>query len=508
MKVLHWWHKWRSWEEKESSNYVLTSFLLLRVLGFVYFFAFLSLATQVIPLVGENGLLPAKNFLAFYDSRFSNEFWNLPTIFWLHLSDTALLYVAWFGVLLSVVVLVGFANMPIMFLLWLLYLSYVNIAQIWLSYGWEIMLLETGFLAIFLCPLWDPKPFAKPSVLAIWLFRWLAFRIFLGAGLIKLRADECWRNLTCLYYHYETQPIPNPLSRLFHFAPLWFHKFALLWNHFIELVVPFFVFYPRMLRIAAGILLISFQLILMASGNFSFLNWLAIVPCIACFDDQFLRKCFPLKIMQKVEHLHQKKECHYAHIVSILLIIVVVWLSIPVVANMLSSQQIMNTSFNNFHLVNTYGMFGSIGKERYELILEGTTDTTLTENTQWTEYEFKAKPGDISKNSPFIAPYQPRIDWQIWFAAMQTPEQNPWLIHLIWKLLHNDESALTLLKTNPFPDTPPTFIRVLYYRYEFAGVGNQEGKIWERELRGQWLPPLSKNTKELQNYISAHGWGT
>ncbi len=505
--ALHWWNKWRHWEEK-SSNYILASFLLLRVLGFVYFFAFLSLAVQVVPLIGENGLLPASNFLDFYSSRSSNEFWNLPTIFWLHLSDHALLYLTWFGVILSLVVLIGYANMPLMFLLWLFYLSYVNISQIWLSYGWEIMLLETGFLAIFLCPLWNPRPFAKPPATVIWLFRWFAFRIFFGAGLIKIRADECWRNLTCLYYHYETQPIPNPLSRLLHFAPGWFQKLSVLWNHFIELIVPFFVFHPRKLRIIAGILLISFQLILMASGNFSFLNWLAIVPCIACFDDQFLRKFFPKRMLQNIGHVQQgsQKTHHGYAIAATFLLILVAWLSIPVIANMLSSHQIMNTSFNNLHLVNTYGMFGSVGKERYELILEGTTDTAITQQTQWKEFEFKAKPSNPYKNPPFIAPYQPRIDWQIWFAAMQTPQQNPWLIHLIWKLLHNDESALSLLANNPFPDAPPTFIRVQFYRYTFAPLGNDQSLVWQRELKGTWLPPLSVQTPELKSYIQSYGW--
>ena len=376
---------------------------------------------------------------------------------------------------MSFIVLIGFANVPIMLLLWIIYMSFVHIGQIFYGYGWEIQLIETGFLAMFLCPLFDPRPFSKfaPPKQVIWLFRWLAFRIYLGAGLIKIRGDECWRNLTCLYHHYETQPIPNPLSPYFHFMPKWFHKLGVLWNHFAELIVPFFVFYPKFLRHIAGILLISFQFILILSGNLSFLNWLTILPAIACFDDSFFRKIMPRWIIQKAEYSQKNQKIYRLQpYVTWALVVLVAWLSIPVIQNLFSSHQYMNTSFTKFPLVNTYGAFGSVGKERYELILEGTQDKTIDQKTQWKEYEFKAKPGNIYRKHPIIAPYQPRIDWQIWFAAMQRPEHNPWLIHLIWKLLDNDKDALSLLANNPFPDSSPKYIRVQFYRYEFAELSN------------------------------------
>ncbi len=211
--------------------------------------------------------------------------------------------VAWAGFALSLVVVAGYANSIIMAILWATYMSYVHIGQIWYGYGWEIQILETGFLAIFLCPLLDPRPFSRrpPPVVILWLYRWLGFRIMLGAGLIKLRGDPCWRDLTCLYYHYQTQPLPNPLSRYLQFAPHWFQKFSVLWNHFIELVVPWFSFGPRLARHIAGVLLISFQFILIASGNLAYLNWLTIVPFIACFDDTFLRRIMPGFIRRRVE---------------------------------------------------------------------------------------------------------------------------------------------------------------------------------------------------------------
>jgi len=384
-------------------------------------------------------------------------------------------------------------------------MSFVHIGQIFYSYGWEILLLETGFLAIFLCPLIDLRPFYEPPRIVIWLFRWLAFRLFLGAGLIKIKADSCWRDLTCLYYHYETQPIPNPLSRFLHFMPKIFQKFSVLWNHLIELVVPFFVFYPATARYTAGILLISFQFILMATGNFSFLNWIAIVPCIACFDDDFFKKILPVPFL-KMAGKSRRRLYKLQHWSSVALLMVVLWLSIPVVENLTSHNQIMNASFNRLDFVNTYGVFGAIGRQRFELIIEGTNDETINSQTRWKEYEFKYKPGNIYRQLPVIAPYQPRIDWQIWFAAMESPNENPWLIHMVWKLLHNDKGTLSLLSNSPFPDNPPSYVRIQFYKYEFTNPQDNSGAYWKRNLIGTWIPPVSKSTPELRQYIQAYGW--
>lgn len=495
-----------------TNEYWLTRFVLLRLLGFVYVIAFVSLAHQVLPLIGEHGLLPAKHFLQVVSSQGENTletFLTMPTLFWLDVSDPFLQGCAWVGVVLSLIVFVGFANVPLLFVIWFLYLSFVHIGQVWYGYGWEFLLLETGFLAIFLCPFWDLRPFPKsaPPIPIIWLFRWLSCRIFLGAGLIKLRGDQCWRDLTCLYYHYETQPIPNPLSRHLHFMPTWFHRFGVLWNHVIELIMPVFVFFPRPVRDVVGILLISFQGILILSGNLSFLNYLTIVPALACLDDRFFRRVLPRWVTRKAERAaEQARPSPTQTIYSLIMVMVVAWLSIPVVYNLFSSRQLMNTSFDPLHLVNTYGAFGAVGKERHELIVEGTDETTLTPRTPWKEYEFKAKPGNPFRRLPVVAPYQYRVDWQIWFAAMETPQQNPWLVHLIWKLLVNDPGALSLIAHNPFPNRSPQYIRVQFYRYQFARLDDPTGAVWKRTHLGAWLPPLSRSTPGLKDYIAANGW--
>jgi hypothetical protein len=339
----------------------------------------------------------------------------------------------------------------------------------------------------------------------IWLFRWLGFRIMIGAGLIKLRGDPCWRDLSCLYYHYETQPIPSPISWYLHFAPHWFHKFGTAWNHFIELIVPWFSFGPRRARHVAGILLVSFQIILIISGNLSFLNYVTIIPFLACFDDTFLRRILPRPIVNRAERAAQESEpSRINNAIAIGLSLLVVYLSIAPITNLISERQMMNTSFDRLSLVNTYGAFGAVGKERDEIIFEGTDDAIITGDTKWKEYEFKAKPGNPDLRPPFIAPYQPRIDWQIWFAAMGSPAEYPWTLHFVWKLLHNDPGTLSLLGGNPFPVRPPHYIRAQLYRYHFAPPADPTW--WKREPIGEWLPALSIDDEQFRRILSEMDW--
>ncbi|MEK7072244.1 MAG: lipase maturation factor family protein, partial [Patescibacteria group bacterium] len=334
-----------------------------------------------------------------------------------------------------------------------------------------------------------PFPSFITPIATIWLLIWIAFRLHLGSGLIKLRADPCWKDLTCLNYHFETQPIPSPLSPYWHFLPKPILKLGVLWTHFVQIIVPFFLFIPGIQRIIAGLLLLLFQIQLILSGNLSILNYISIVSIIAAFNDEFLSNLLPSFIINKANEasLAATPTVNYA---AWAFFIVVIILSIPVVANLFSRFQYMNTSFNQFYLVNTYGAFGSVGRKRYELVVEGTGEETIDAKTKWKEYEFIAKPTNIHRKLPVIAPYQPRIDWQIWFAAMETPSQNPWMFAFIKKLLNNDKNALSLIAKNPFPHKPPKYIRVSHYIYKFAKPGSKS--VWERELIGQWLPPLSK----------------
>ncbi len=499
----------REWRG-EGQRYWLTRFVLLRWLGLVYLAAFLVLARQVVPLIGERGLTPMARYAEAAERHYGSTwalFWRSPSLFWFAPSDALLSAFAWLGVGLSAIVLAGYANALILLVLWALYSSFVHVGQVWYGYGWEIQLLETGLLACFLCPLLDGRPFPKrpPPVPVIWLFRWLAVRILWGAGLIKLRGDACWKDLSCLYYHYQTQPIPNPLSRYLHFAPRWFHQAGVLFNHAVELVAPCFAFGPRRARQVAGALFVLFQSFLILSGNLSFLNWLTIVPALACFDDSFWSRWLPRRLVERAEHAaRDAEESRAGRTATTGVVLVVAVLSIFPVTNLLSGQQAMNRGYNPFDFVNTYGAFGTVGSERREIVFEATDETQLTPQTVWRAYEFRCKPGDPARRPCVIGPYHHRLDWQIWFAAMTTPAGAPWAVHFARKLLDADASVLSLLARAPFDGRPPRYVRAVLYQYEFAPLG--ANTWWVREPLGLWLRPLGKDDPELAAFLRSHGW--
>ncbi|XP_028561928.2 lipase maturation factor 1 isoform X2 [Podarcis muralis] len=512
----------------------LTRLVLLRATAFIYFVAFLVAKHQNKALIGDQGLLPCKLYLESVKRYFKGKI-NLdalsyaPTLIWFldwSSMDSVLDAFAVAGLGISSFVLVtGCANVILMASLWALYLSLINVGQVWYSFGWESQLLETGFLGIFLCPLWTLSQLPRrtpPSRIVIWGYRWLIFRIMLGAGLIKIRGDRCWRDLTCMDYHYETQPVPNPISYYMHRSPWWFHQFETLFNHFIELAVPFLIFLGRRLCLVHGILQILFQVLLIVSGNLSFLNWLTIVPSIACFDDAALGFLFSSKeqgLKARVQEMQAgeaegKTEplrcgCYIRKGVNLSFGVLIAFLSVPVVINLLSSRQVMNTSFNPLRIVNTYGAFGSITKDRTEVIIQGTSSLDPNDPAAiWEEYEFKCKPGDLHRRPCLISPYHYRLDWLMWFAAFQTYEQNEWIIHLAGKLLANEKEVLSLIAFNPFEGkAPPRWVRGEHYRYKFSRPGGnhaRDGKWWIRKRIGPYFPPV--NLEGLKKFFEARNW--
>jgi hypothetical protein len=496
--------------QRSKSTYQITRFILLRLLGIVYAVAFLVAAQQLIPLIGSHGLLPVDLFLQrVHDSLGSDwaGFLQFPSVFWLNHSDTALLLASWTGFALACVVAAGFGNSIIFAILWFLYLSINHVGQDWYGYGWESQLCETGFLAIFLAPILDPRPFPRSPapVAVIWLFRWLLFRLLVGAALIKLRGDSCWRDLTALYYYFETQPCPGPLSRWFHFLPKPLLQVGVLFNFLAELIAPWFIFWPRIARHIAGVVIALFFGTLIISGNLSFLDWLTLVPVVACFDDSFWSRLIPRRWREHIQpaspHLGTPRL-----IISGLLVCLIAGLSIQPVQNLIGRHQIMNTSFNSLELVNTYGAFGSIGREQYVVVFEGTDAELPYNDADWKEYPYRGVPVDVKQMPPQIAPYQLHFDWQMWFASMASPNEYPWTIHLVWKLLHNDPLALQLFAGNPFPDHPPRYVRAIWYKYKFAAPGNPEGDWWEREKVGDWFPVVSLDDRRLARWMEMEGW--
>jgi hypothetical protein len=363
----------------QPGTFWLTRIVFLRFLAFIYFVAFLVAYHQNRELLGSKGLLPVNNYLKRVKGHFKGINFEsvraLPTLLWWgdydKNVDWLLDVLALCGLAVSGGVFVlGGANMIVMSLLWILYHSIVNVGQRWYSFGWESQLLETGFLAIFACPILSMQkiPIGTPtSYVVVWGYRWLIFRIMLGAGLIKIRGDQCWRDLTCLNYHYQTQPVPNPISYYLHHTPEFVHKFETLSNHIVELIVPFFMFIPvknRFFSSICGFLQALFQGILIVSGNLSFLNWLTMLPCVFFFDDSHFSFLFSKKTLNQVKQLQLQPR----HLLSISQHIhrglnwsvglLIAYLSFPVVQNLLSSHQVMNTSFDSLRIVNTYGAFG------------------------------------------------------------------------------------------------------------------------------------------------------
>jgi hypothetical protein len=478
-------------DPKESFWFTRKIFLI--GLGFIYFCVFFPLLFQYPGLLGTHGLLPVSLFLERMGEYLpAPQWWNYPTLFWINQSNAFALSLASLGLILSIAVMLGFANSIILFLLWLLQLSFTHIGQDFWGFGWESNLLEMGFLSIFFVPRW--KGTLPPSKIIIWLYRWVLFRLMVGAGLIKLRGDACWTDLTCLAYHYETQPIPNPLSPLFHFAPMWFHKLSALLNHFVELICPFLLLFSYRFRTFAGICFLIFQMCIMVTGNYAWINHLTLLMIIPCFDDRALKMFFPKKNIPETRGFNLSQK-----IVVFSLLGLVLFKSWKPLINLIGPRQVMNTSYDQFQLVNSYGVFGSVGRERYEVIISGSND-----GINWKEYEIPCKPGDVNKMPCIISPYHYRITWQIWFAAMGDYSQSPWLIHLIYKLLKGDKDALGLLSNDPFGGVPPKYIKVDKYRYRFS-KGYENG-WYQREKVDVYLPVLSLESKTLLQYVKQQGW--
>ena len=453
----------------DASGYWLGRLLFQRALAGVYLFGFLAAARQGRALIGEHGLLPVPRYLARSTARES------PSLFRLHYSDAFFDAAAWTGALLAAAVAGGLADavplwgsLLLWLALWALYLSIVNVGQTWYSFGWESLLLETGALAVLLGNARTAPPW--PLLL---LVRWLLVRVEVGAGLIKLRGDRCWRELTCLYYHHETQPMPGPLSWWFHRLPRPLHRVEAAANHVVQLGAPVALLLPQPVATTAAGLVVLTQLWLLLSGNFAWLNWLTITLALSAVSTGSHRAYPPTPVWFVA--------CVLGYTALVLA------LSYRPARNLLSRRQVMNRSFDAFHLVNTYGAFGSVTRLRHEVVIEGSDD-----GHSWLAYEFKGKPGDPGRCPRQWAPYHLRLDWLMWFAALDPGYARPWFAPLLRKLLDGDRQTLRLLRGNPFPDRPPVRIRATLYRYRFTTRAEHRatGAWWHRERVGPYHRPL------------------
>lgn len=480
-----------------APEYWLARSVCYRLLGAVYLVAFVSVWNQFPALCGEHGLTPAPPYLRAAGFR------RAPSLFHVHYSDRFARSLAATGIVIAAAAVVGVverlplpATMAAWLALWVLYQSFVNAGQVFFGFAWETLLLEAGFLAVFLgsadvAPLW-------PAVLAL---RWLLVRLEVGAGLIKLRSDEAWRNRTALYFHHETQPIPNRWSWWFHHLPKPVHRLEVVGNHIAQLVVPWGLLLPQPAASVAGAVVIVTQLWLMASGNFAWLNLLTITLAVMAFDADALGLVLPAD----APSLDDPPGWFTVTVVAMAVVMLV--LSWRPVRNMASRHQVMNASYNSLHVGNTYGLFGHITRERLEVVIEGTDDPVPGPDTPWKAYEFKAKPGCPTRRPRQVAPYHLRLDWLMWFAALSPAYAERWFLAFAANLLTNDPATLKLLAHNPFPDAPPTYVRALHYRYWFTTRQERRasGDWWRRELLGTYLPPVRTNVGAGRPPGSTHG---
>ena len=495
-------------DPRRSHTYVRA--LFLRGLGVVYLIAFLSLWVQIDGLCGSRGIVPQQQLMSLAraslaDVSPAHRFFQLPTLCWINSSDAFLHFLCGGGVAVSCLLVLGILPAPALFLLWLCYLSLVSVAEPFLPFQWDQLLLEAGFLGIFFAPLSlrlrtrvfragssrtsDPAP----SRLVLFLIRWLLFRLLFLAGLVKFRGgDATWAGLTALRYHYWTQPLPTWTSWYANLAPNWFQALSVCGVFFIEVIVPLLFFAGRRLRLIACALAVFLQLLIAATGNYGFFNLLAIVLCIALLDDAALARLRLAPRRSCDDPSPRSRGFRWPWWITAPLTIIVVTLSlVPSLVRIERLELIPDSlvqmwfSIRQFNTINGYGLFGSMTTERPELIVEGSDD-----GTQWKAYEFKWKPGDVTRRPRFCTPHMPRLDWQMWFAALdlyQSGQEDPWLILFLQRLREGSPPVLDLLASNPFPGHPPRYVRVRLYAYRFTTwtERRQTGAWWHRDLIGQ-----------------------
>jgi len=501
-------------------HYRVGSWLFLRLLGLVYLIAFASLWTQIAGLVGSDGILPVAEYLDWIHERAGTDrFLKVPTLLWLGDDDLALHLLCGGGVLLAGSLMAGIASRPVLLALWACYLSLAHGGQTFLSFQWDTLLLESGFCALFLAPAgWWPRPLVEaspPTRAGLWLIWFLLFKLMFLSGAVKpLSLDDSWWELTALDYHYWTQPIPSWISWYAHQLPTWLHRLSVLVTYAIEIILPFLIFFGRVGRrlVAAGT--VSLMLLISWTGNYGFFNLLTIVLCVPLLDDGLWSRWLPVSMPSpsaSVDGRARSRLLRMAGVASVALLIGLSALTLVrevvrtypagrggVTGAVVSAAERRLLSWSGptvldriapFRTINGYGLFRSMTIERPEIGVQGSRD-----GRSWTAYAFKWKPGDPQRRPEFVAPHMPRLDWQMWFAALAPGRSQAWLEGLMRGLLSGSPAVVGLFESDPFAGEPPRYVRLVYYRYRFATPTERRTRSvwWTRQLIGPLTPPLTR----------------
>lgn len=474
--------RWLFGPRLRPANVALTTWLFLRLLALVYLTAFTSFTWQAAGLIGSEGILPAAEFFAAVDRQYGPEKYALlPSLLWLDAGTGSILALGLCACGLSLLLLADRGTRWLLPLLYLCYLSLYHGGQQFTAYQWDILLLECGFLAMLLP--WNPK-------LVTWLYRWLLFRFLLQSGLVKLASgDPTWRAFTALDYHFETQPLPNVFAWYAHHFPEAVLRAGVAFTFVMELVVPFLVLMPRRPRQLAAVLIALFQFAIILTGSYNFFNLLSLCLCLLLLDDQCLARWLPAGFLHLASRLatggRGARWLIYPlaglHLMVSILLLGATGHRIPL------SEPARGLVYWTapWHLANGYGLFAVMTTERHEIVFEGSPD-----GRHWAPYELPYKPGNPRRAPGWATPHQPRLDWQLWFAALQSPAQNRWIARVIEGLLRDSPPVLALFSHNPFPDQPPRYVRASLYRYHFTTAEERAdtGNWWRREYLEEYWP--------------------
>ena len=474
-------------------RFAFAAWLFLRLLALIHLIAFASFWMQFGGLIGPHGLLPAARYFEAVHTQLGTGAWlQLPSLCWVFGADRFLHVLCAAGIALSLLLFAGVAPALCLTLLWTCYLSLVAAGQIFFSFQWDALLLETTLLAIFLAP-WSLSPLwrrIEPPRVARWLLWWLLFRLMFLSGAVKLTSgDPVWRNLTALAFHYETQPLPTAFAWYVHQFPQWFQRASCAIMFLIELPVPFLIFAPRALRHLAALLIAGFMVLIFLTGNYTFFNLLTMALCVLCLDDAWWARVLrrPAAAVTAARSVPRWLLAPVAGFV-VLFTLVQASAGLSRGSALPSAYWAVERVVGPFRSLNNYGLFAVMTTTRPELIIEGSND-----GREWFAYEFPHKPGDLARRPDFVAPFQPRLDWQLWFAALESPDQNPWVLSLCVHLLRGTPEVLARFATNPFPGSPPRYIRVIRYEYHFTDPAERarNGHWWRRTPLDYYVEPLS-----------------
>jgi predicted DCC family thiol-disulfide oxidoreductase YuxK len=478
--------RWLWGRDHEPPQFELVAWLFLRAMGLIYFAAFVSFGVQALGLIGSHGIMPLPEFVdAARNQLGSQGYTQFPMVFWLSQSDFAIQAVCWAGAVLSVLVIFNVLPRLSLFLCYALYLSLFFAGQIFMGFQWDVLLLETGFLAFLLSIATRP---------GIWLLRWLLFRFMLLSGAVKLLSgDPTWHNLSALSYYFQTEPLPTPLAWYAHHLPPAVLAALTVATFVIELGLPFLIFCPRRLRFVAAFGILLLQVVILLTGNYAFFNLLTMALCLVLFDDAALRKILPRRLTRFVhDDVRDVRPGRIATVfvgafATLIVFVSLVQLHGAFGGQISSSSAWIAREISPLLIVNTYGLFAVMTTTRPEIIIEGSND-----GVNWREYAFKYKPGDVTRRPRWNLPHQPRLDWQMWFAALGSATDNPWISIFLQRLLQGSPQVIALLGNNPFPDKPPRFVRAVVYDYRYTSPEEKKatGAWWVRQPQGVYYPAI------------------